>query len=413
MIRSTSPYRRFQTVALGVGGVALLLALVLAFVSGARPFFESYLLSFMLWGGLSLGCFVLLLVQHLAGGSWGALIRRPLEAGASVLPVMAVLFIPILFGMGALYPWTQQAYLDTHPLVAAKTEYLNVPFFIIRSVLYFAVLLYGVWFFVKQSRLQDERPAEASRIGFRLKRVSGAWIVVFVIVMTFAGIDWGMSITPEFFSGIYSVILMIGQALGAMCLVLFTIVYLASRDPKVNELLTSKRLQDLGNFLMAFTMFWAYTNFSQLIIIWSNNIIETNPYYVVRFSPAWQGVGLFLLFFGFFAPFAILFSRWVKRKRRALLMVAAWAVLIRVLDLYYILVPSFGREGLAVTLSDLLLILGLGGIWLGVYAMRLGSSPTLPLNDPRLMPDAHSRSDHAQDEGDTQPFKTPAVTPHG
>ncbi len=390
---NSRPFIRFQRTAFAVGGLGLIAALVVGFFSGAESFFQSYLYAFLFWTGLALGCLVLLFVQHLAGGSWGALIRRPLEAGAMVLPLMALLFAPILFGMGSLFEWTHPEFLAEHPIVAAKTLYLNVPFFILRSVLYFAIWIYGAWSFFRASQRQDENAAEAGRIGFSLKRMGGAWIVIYVLTMTFAGFDWAMSLTPEFFSGIYSVILMIGQAINAMCLVIFTVVILASRNAEVNALLTSKRLQDLGNFLMAFTMFWAYTSFSQLIIIWSNNTIETNPYYVLRFSPAWQGVGLFLLFFGFFAPFAILFSRWVKRKRRALVLVAVWAVLVRLLDLFYIVVPGYSREGFPLHLLDVLLLVGMGGLWLGVYTLRLGSSPLVPRHDPRLL-DAHE-AEHA------------------
>lgn len=399
---SLSRTPRWGRTAFIVGAAGLVLAVIVGFLSGATSFFQSYLFAFIFWVGLALGCLVMLSVQHLAGGSWGALIRRPLEAGAMVIPIMAGLFIPLLFGLGNLYEWTHAEYLAAHPLVAAKTAYLNVPFFIIRSVLYFIIWSYGAWYFFRASQRQDVDAATSLRIGFRLKSAGAAWIVIYVLTMTFAMVDWSMSLTPEFFSGIYSVIFMIGQAISAVCLVIFVMVGLAAVNPKVNELLTAKRLQDLGNFLMAFTMFWAYASFAQLIILWSNNIVETNPYYVLRFSPGWRAVGLFLIFFGFAAPFAILFSRWVKRKRRALVMVAIWAIFIRLLDVYFIVVPNYGREGFPLHLLDVLLLVGIGGIWLGAFALLLGSRPVLPLHDPRLLkPDHHARdprlrgADHA------------------
>ena len=377
-----NPLRRTAFI---VGGVALLAAVVVALFGGAERFFQSYLFAFWFWLGLSLGSLVMLFVVHLAGGSWGALIRRPLEAAAMVLPLLGVLFIPLLFGLGTLFEWTHAEFVAALPTVAAKTAYLNVPFFIVRAVIYFAVWITGAWLFFRASGRQDEvSPEEGGRIGFRLKRISGAWIVIYVLTMTFAGIDWAMSLNPEFFSGIYSVILMIGQAISAVCLSVFAVVWLASWNAEVNERLTAKRLQDLGNFLMAFTMFWAYTNFAQLIIIWSNNTVETNPSYVLRFSEAWQGLGLFLLFFGFFAPFAVLFSRWVKRKRRALVWVAAWSLLIRLVDLFYIVVPGFRREGFPLGWLDVLLLIGIGGLWLGAFAFFLGSRPALPHHEPRL-----------------------------
>ena len=377
-------FSRLQRSAFIVGAIALVLAVIFGFLGGATAFFQSYLFAFLFWLGLALGCLVFLFVQHLAGGSWGALIRRPLEAGAMVIPVMAILFIPLLFGLGNLYEWTHLEFVESHPTVAAKASYLNIPFFIIRAVIYFAIWGYGAWYFFRQSGRQDNSPSESGRIGFRLKGLSGLWIILYVLTMTLAAVDWSMSLTPEFFSGIYSVIFMIGQAITAVCFIIFTMVYLARHDHDIDALLTSKRLQDLGNFLMAFTMFWAYTSVAQLIILWSNNIVETNPYYVLRFRPLWRGAGMFLIFFGFFAPFVILFSRWVKRKRRALVWVALWATFIRLLDLFYIVVPNYGREGFPLHLLDIFLLIGIGGIWLGVFALAFKSRPALPLHDPRL-----------------------------
>lgn len=378
---------RLQMTGLMVGLAGLLVALVTAFSSGGQAFFQSYLYAFLFWMGLALGCLILLFVQHMAGGSWGALIRRPLEAGAMVLPVMALFFIPILLGMGSLY----DDWLRPHSvIVEAKTAYLNRPFFILRSLLYFAIWIFGAWYFFNASGKQDKADShEGTRIGFGLKRTATFWIVIYVMTMTFAGVDWAMSLKPEFFSGMYSVILMIGQAISAICLIILTMVFLANNDKEIDELLTSKRLQDLGNFLMAFTLFWAYTSFSQIIIIWSNNVIETNPYYVLRFSSAWQGLGYFLLIFGFFAPFAILFSRWVKRKRRALVIVALWALVVRLVDLFYIIIPNYSREGFPLALSDIALLVGIGGIWLAAFAYWLKRRPILPQNDPRLAAGAH------------------------
>lgn len=380
---------RLQTVALLIGGAALVIALILAFSGDGGAFFQSYLFSFLFWLGLSLGCLVLLFVQHMAGGSWGAVIRRPLEAGVAVLPVMALLFIPLLFGLGSLYEWTHSDYLDSHPIVAAKTEYLNVPFFIVRAVIYFAIWIFAALLFLRQSNRQDRDVAASGSIAYRLKTISAPWIIIYVLTMTFAAFDWGMSVTPEWFSGIYPVIMMIGQAISAISFIIIVMVFTARAVPAINELLTAKRLQDLGNFLMAFTMFWAYVSFSQLIIIWSNNIVETNTWYVVRLNTGWANLGAFLLAFGFFAPFAILFSRWVKRKRAALMMVAFWAIAIRLLDLFWILVPSFEREGPQLLLLDLLLLVAMGGLWLAAYARSLASRPILPLHDPRLAPSHH------------------------
>ncbi|MGL4609578.1 MAG: hypothetical protein ACRCYY_07810 [Trueperaceae bacterium] len=387
----------YQRGALIVGVIGLILTAVGAFTQ--PDFFQSYLFGFLFWIGLSLGCLILLFVQYMAGGSWGAMIKKPLEAGAMVLPVMAIFFIPVLIALfmsrsaeSTLYPWMNADYLASHPLVAAKTQYLNLPFFLIRSVIYFAIWILGALYFFRKSNQQDAEAQNASRIGLRLKSLGAVWVIIYILTMTFAGIDWAMSLTPEFFSGMFPVIMMIGQAISAMCLMIFTATFFARNDDDYSDTLEKKRnilgggnrLQDLGNFLMAFTMFWTYVSMSQLMIIWSNNIIETNPYFVLRLNAGWRGVMGFLLLFGFFVPFVILFSRWVKRKRRALFIVACWAFFMRLVDLFVIIIPNYRREGLVVHWLDLAVLAGIGGIWFAVYSGILKSRPILPVNDPRL-----------------------------
>jgi hypothetical protein len=372
---------RAPLVALVLGAVGLVGG-VLAGLSGG--FYESWLLAFLFWVGLALGHLILLIIGHMAGGSWSAVIQRPLEAGVSLLPIMALLFLPVLFGMNALYVWTDPAYLESHPIVAAKTAWLNVPFFVVRSVIYFALWLLAAWLYLRGSARQDREPSASGRIGYRLKSLGGLWVVLYVLTMSFAGRDWAMSLDPAWWSGIYAVILMISQAITAVAFVILVMVALAGRSARIDDLLTSKRLQDLGNFLMAFLMFWAYVSFSQLIIIWSGNISELAPWYVVRMAPGWLGVGGFLLAFGFLAPFVILFSRWVKRRRLALATVAAWSLFVQLLNLIYFVVPAFERPGFPITLSDALIWLGLGGVWIFFFLRRLEAHPLLPMNDPRL-----------------------------
>lgn len=375
-------FSRGQTVALVLGAVGVVGGLVAGLGGG---FFESYLMAFLFWLGLALGCLVLLLVNHVAGGMWGVLVQRPLEAGASVLPVMALLFLPVLFGMNALYAWTDAEYLASHPLVDAKTAYLNVPFFVLRAVVYFGLWVLAAWTYLRTSARQDEaEPRQAGMLGYRMRNRAGLWMVVYVLTMTFAGIDWAMSLTPAWWSGIYSPLLMISQVISATALVILTVVALTGRHDRIDTLLNETRLQDLGNYLMAFILFWAYLSASQLIILWSNNVIETNPWYVIRFEPGWVGVAAVLAVFGFFGPFLILFSRWVKRRRAMLSFMAVWALAVQLLNLFWFLAPTFDRAGFPLTAADVLLLVGLGGVWAFFFLRRLGSQSLLPPNDPRL-----------------------------
>lgn len=375
---------KLQLGSLVIGLIALAGAAVLGFTQ-AGGFFQSYLIAYLFVLGLSLGSLMLLFVVHMAGGSWGALITRPLEAAASLVPMLALLFIPVLFAMKDLYPWTDPAYVAQWHMVEAKTSYLNTTFFIIRAVILFALWSLGAYLYRSMGRKQDDSEGEAGKTGYRMKNMAGLWIVIFILTMTFASVDWAMSLTPIWFSGIYPGIFIAGQVITALALIILTMVSLARTNPTIDRLLTPKRLQDLGNLLMAVTMFWAYTHISQLMIQWSNNISETASWYVVRLGPDWVGYSAFLLFFGFFAPFMILFSRWVKRKRRALSIVAVWALVVQALAMIWMIAPSLGRAGSPVSLTDVLLLIGMIGIWLALYARALGSRNVLPANDPRLV----------------------------
>ena len=380
---NTLSFSRSQLVALVVGVAGLAAGVLLALI-GSADFFESYLYAFLFWVGLPLGCLVLLLTNHMAGGSWGALIQRPLEAGASILPLMALFFLPLLFGLSGLYIWTDADYVAATPSVAWKAWYLSVPFWIGRTALYFITWIMIARYFVARSQAQDADAEGSGLIGYRMKSMAGAGIMMYILTMTLAAVDWGMSLTPTWWSGIYGVIFIVSQAITAIAFIIAVMATLAARDKRIDELLTAKRLQDLGNFMLAFTVFWAYTSISQLIILWSNNVVETNTWYVLRFGPGWSAVGMFLLFFGFFAPFFILLSRWVKRKRRALVLVAAWAWIVQLTNMFFFIVPTFERSGVALRPLDIVLVIGIGGVVLSFFFRSLSSRPLLPINDPRL-----------------------------
>ncbi len=375
-------------IALVVG--ALFLTVGVAITLGRPTLPGALLMGFVFWIGLSLGGLALLLINHMAGGSWGAVTRRPLEAMVSALPIALLFFLPVVFFMPQLYPWTDAEYVAAHKLVAWKAGYLNTPWYVVRSVLYFALWLLAAWVFLRGAREQDTVDAgRAGILGYRLKRSAGFWLVVYTITMTLAVTDWTMSLTPEWWSGIYGLIFMISQAICAVALLIVTMVWMSGQSRRIDDLLTEKRLQDLGNFLMAFTMFWAYVNMSQLIIQWTNNIVETNTFYALRlFQEPWLGMGVYLLVAGFFLPFLVLFSRWVKRRRSALAFMAGWAIVNQAIQLYWFVAPEVGRTALP-PFSDVAIFVGLGGIWLAAFLRSLGSRSVVPENDPRLLAAEH------------------------
>ena len=380
---------RPAVIALALGVVGLAAGLAATLGNGGLP--GGLLMGFVFWVGLSVGGLGLLLIDHMAGGSWGAVVRRPLEAMVSALPIALLFFLPIAFFIPQLYPWADAAYVEAHKLVAWKSGYLNATWYVLRSVLYFALWLLAAWIYLRGAREQDAADlGRAGLIGYRLKATAAVWLIVYVLTMTLAMTDWTMSLTPEWWSGIYGLIFMIGQAIGAMALVILTMVWMARRSPRVDGLLTEKRLQDLGNFLMAFVMFWAYVNVSQLIIQWTNNIVETNTFYVLRlYEQPWQGLGVYLLVAGFFLPFLILFSRWVKRARAALAFMAGWALLNQALHVYWYVAPEIGRAGLP-GFGDVAVFVGLGGIWFAAFLRSLGARSVVPERDPRLLAAEHA-----------------------
>lgn len=396
--------KRPALIAAIVGVVLLILGL---FIHGAQGFFQAYLYAYLFWTGIALGCFSILLLAHLVGGTWGAVIRRPLESGARLLPLMALLFIPILFGMGSLYEWTHKEWIDAHSgdLMWFKRTWLSTPFFILRTVIYFAI-----WIILSLliNRWGDEQDRTGDpRIFRRMQQFAGPGLVLYVVTMTLAAFDWAMSLDPDWFSTIWGLLFVVAQALGTMALTIALLATLADRRPFAG-VVSIPIFHDLGNLLMAFTMLWAYISLSQYLIIWSANLAEEAPYYVARTQTGWKYVALFLVVFHFFVPFLLLLWRRTKRNVRALATVAAWIAVLRLVDLFWVLGPSFGHEGPGHGAADLAHAAGegdaavhglhgwwhawmypaaaaaIGGLFIFAFIVQLKRRPLLPLHDPRL-----------------------------
>ena len=364
-----------------VVGVAALVLCVAAGLRSPTQFFRSYLLAFVFWIGLPLGCCAILMLHHLVGGTWGFPLRRLLESGTKTLWLMAVLILPILFRLPALYSWADPTKVSVDPLLQYKHPYLNVPFFIARTMIYFATWMLLAYFLNKWSRQQDE--TGEPDLTWRLRRLSGPGLVVYGLTVTFSSVDWVMSLEASWFSTIYGMIFMVTEALAAMALVTLTVILL-SRQKSLADLISPGVLNDYGNLLLTFTMLWAYLSFSQYLIIWAGNLQEEIPWYVSRAQGGWAWVALGLIVFHFAVPFLLLLSRFVKRRAQILGWVAAGLVVMSVVDIYWLTVPAFERAGPEFHLTDWLAILGIGGLWLWRFAAQLKGRPLLPLRDPRL-----------------------------
>jgi hypothetical protein len=373
---------RLQQRALMVGAIALVLAMIGGF-KGPEIFVRVYLNSYLLILGLTLGSLGLLMLQHLTGGHWGIMIRRPLEAATRTLPLLAILFLPIALGMKSLYmEWLDPAELAKAPLSKMQQGYLTHSGFLIRAVLYFAVWLTLMLAFNAWSRQQDIHQGDRA-LRRRFKMFAGPGIILYVFAMSFAAIDWVMSISPHWASTIYGFLFVAGQLISSMSLMIAILVLLARTEP-FSSVLQKRHLHDLGKLLFAFIMLWAYFDFSQLLIIWSGNQPEEITFYMSRLHNSWGVVAVFVLLFHFFVPFFVLLSSDVKRSAKLLPKVAIWMIFMRLVDLFWMTRPEFSKGGVAFSWLDIVLPIALVGIWLAYFALNLKQRPLLPLGDPKL-----------------------------
>jgi hypothetical protein len=368
--------------ALIVGGLGVLLMLVGAFLDPAQ-FFHSYLLAYMYCLGLGLGCLGVVMVYHLTGGGWGVAIRRLLESGAGTLPFMAVLFVPLLFGLHHLYEWTHAEAVMADAVLSRKVAYLNIPFFIVRAAVYFLAWLTLAYVLDRWSSEQDRTGDPALVV--RLRKLSGGGIVLYGFTTTFAAFDWVMSLQPHWFSTIFGLLFIAGQGLGALAVTIVFASRLSVRED-FRPVLAPTILNDVGNLLLAFVMIWAYLSFSQLLIIWSGNLPEEITFYLHRISGGWNYVAIALAVFYFAVPFLVLLGRQNKRQLQRLAVIATGILVARLLDLFFMIAPVFYEDRLRVHWLDVASLVGLGGIWVTLFAWRLERRPLLAPNDPELEP---------------------------
>jgi hypothetical protein len=376
---------RLQKAGLAVSGLFLLALLAGAALDRAQ-FFRSYLFGWLFWVGIGVGSLGLAMLNHLTGGLWGLVPRRFHEAAARTLPWMALLFLPVLLGASSLYPWAKPEVVAADELLQKKAAYLNVPFFAVRAFLYFAVWAFLAWRVSSWSRQQDGG-ASPLRAG-RLRGLSAVGLVLLSLTTTFAAVDWGMSLAPHWFSTIYGVLFIVGFSLSALAFTIILLSRLAGEEPFTTAL-QPVTVHDLGKLLLAFTMLWGYVNFSQFLIIWSGNISEETPFYLHRLHGGWQVVAVVLLVFHFALPFALLLSRPLKRSARALGAVAGLMLLMQLVDLFWLIGPDLVGHGhedvpLRVHWMDLAAALGLGGLWLFLFAREARTAPVLPLGEPEV-----------------------------
>jgi hypothetical protein len=378
--------RRLQTPFLVAGVVGLLVA-ALGFVFDRPHFFQAWLVAWLLWLSIALGCLGLAMLHHLSRGAWGLMVRRPLEAGARTLPLLLVLFVPVLFGLHELYEWSHTEVVRADHILSQKEPYLNVPFFVARAAFYFVVWIALAWMLARLSRRQDESGDPA--LYRRMQAISAAGFLLLALTGSFAAIDWLMSLDPHWQSSLFGLWYFAGLGLSGLTFTVVVANWLRQREP-LRGALRPQHFHDYGKLFFAFTMLWAYLSFSQFLLIWAGNLPEEIPFYLRRAHGGWGIVSAILLLGHFVLPFLVLLSADVKRRGATLVKVAVWMLAMRWLDYFWHVAPTLqalhdenGHGSVWAGLwIDLAAVVGLGGVWVWFYLRALADRPLLPVNDP-------------------------------
>ena len=333
-------------------------------------FFQSYLCAYMFWFGLGMGSLGLLMLHHIVGGEWGDVLRPMLEAGASTVPWLALLFIPLLFGLKYLYPWARPEAVASDPLLRHKALYLNIPFFMLRAASCFAL-----WSFLSRRLRQWGDPADAAAAG-RARRLSAPGLILYFLTLTFSVADWTMSLDPRWYSTIYELLFICGQALSALAFAICGLACLGG-GRRLSEALPPKPFVDMGNLLLACVMIWAYASFSQYLIIWSSGLPAEISWYLRRQAGGWYPAALAMIAALFAIPFLSLLGRANKKRLDRLAAIAALIVAGRLLEVFWLVKPSFPLGGAPLHWLDAAAALALGGTWLAAWLARLMMRPSV------------------------------------
>jgi hypothetical protein len=370
-----------------IGGIAALATIVGFFVQPDQ-LMRGYLIGYMLWLGLSLGCLALLMVQHLSGGLWGLSIRRILEAASRGIPLMLVLFIPLVLGRHYLYGWMNGEGVNDH-----NAWYLNMPFWWLRQAIYFGAWLLMMYVLNQRSALQDEAAAVGHQPRFQL--ISGIGTLVYALTISFAAVDWVMSLDPHWGSTIYGMIFMAGEGLSGLSFCIIMLAVLTRYSP-MREIIKAEQFHDIAKLMLAFVMLFAYFSFSQWLIIWSGNLPEEISFFLARIRGGWGVIALMIILFHFALPFALLLSRNLKRDGQKMIGLAVLLMFMRLVDIYWYVVPNFAhaRGHFYFSIWYLIAPAGIGGLWLGYFFNNLRQRPILPAYEPQMPSLLHQGSGH-------------------
>ena len=376
----TSRFAGLSLICGAIGLVGLILSFVGAFVSPVQ-FSFSWLFAFFVFFTLCIGCLFWTIVHHVVDAEWSVVVRRQMENIALLMPVLGVLFLPVLFWKKYLYRWTDVP-LGVDPGLDAKRAYLNWEFFLSRAIFFFVALTVVAWllrrFSVKQDR--DGNP----RYTLLMRKLGFVGLPVFAFCLTFGAFDWVMSLNWHWFSTMWGPYIFAGTAGSSMALVILVTAAL-QKAGYLREVVTIEHYHIMGKWLLAFTVFWAYIGFSQYMLYWYANIPEETQYFIIRNTESWNVLSWFLVVFRFFVPFALLLPRYSKKKLKVLLCIAGWIICMQVLDIYVVVLPALHGTGVHLSILDFLPLIGIGGTLAFFYLRIVGKTSLFPVRDPRLL----------------------------
>ena len=347
----------------------------------AATAFRGYLLAWTFWAGLGLGAMGILFVQFLTGGAWGLATRRILEAATATVPVMALLFVPLLFGADQLYAWARPSDVSADAILQHRSIYLNMPFFAARTLVYLVVWCVLA---VLVRRWSTAHQMDAMQLLRRLQKLSIVGVIALGVTVSFAAIDWLMSLDADWYSTMYPPLVAMGFMLAALAFAIVALVRLTPRT-QLSQLVTPQLRNDLGSLLLAFLMLWAYMHYFQYLLIWAGNLSDEIPFYLRRVEAGWEPVAIAVAVLGFGVPFWFLLFRSLKRNPRTLASLALLVLVMHLVDVYWLVAPPFEPAGPAPTLLDAMALVGLGCVWAVVFIWQLRARPLLPDNDVRLI----------------------------
>lgn len=371
--------RRILRPTLGIG-IVLSIACIIGGFFSPGDFFYSYLMSFLFWFGLTLGSMAIVMLQYLTSGAWGVMARRPLESASRTLWLCALLFIPIALGTSKIYDWAHPNLVHSEYVLAHRQPYMSPGWFIARAVVYFIIWGIFVYFLNRWSTEQDER---GGRLEKRLVALSAPGLLVYVFTLTFAAVDWAASLETDWSSTIWGFIFVAQQVLSVFAFVILVLVLLSRREPMARAFRT-QHMHDLGNLTLTCLMLWAYFEFSQLVIVWAGNLTDEIPWYMRRVATTWGWLGVALIVLQFIVPFLALLSKSIKRSVTGLCTVVGIIIVMRWVDLAWVVLPSYYRDGLRFTWLMLCVPLAMGCLWVAAFLWHLKDHPLLPINAPNL-----------------------------